>query len=475
MRPMVSIFVLLAVACAQTPQTPTAGQKQQILWQKLESTINDVDRNLDGVLGGAIEDLTTGQKSLLHADDVFPTASSIKIAVLAELYHQAQTGKLKLTDLYTMRSADLVPDSDIMGGLTPGVTQITLRDLATMMVAVSDNSATNVLIDRVGMENVNALMDSLGLTHTRLRRKMMDLKAASEGRENISTPAEMMTLLEDLYRGKVLNKEMTADFFKVLATHKDSWIPRDLPDDLKIADKPGARKKRMRIGRGIGSGKGKTAGRGGKGQTARSGVRIKGFEGGQMPLHRRLPKRGFNNIFARDYAEVNLGAIQKLVDAGTLGTNGTIDHDALKAALDQAQATELEQRFQTALQTEADYYGVLLNQELGPFRKSRCISIVPDSILARSRMFPTNRFSRSVSSRIVVSSSRCCRSSWIALASSRLVTPALIDASGVRRSWVTDENIAARSWFVSASSCARRARASSRARRGGRSSGSRAR
>ena len=79
-------------------------------------------------------------------------------------------------------------------------------------------------------------------------------------------------------------------------------------------------------------------------------------------------------------------------------------------------------------------------------------------------MFPTNRFSRSVSSRIVVSSSRCCRSSWIALASSRLVTPALIDASGVRRSWVTDENIAARSWFVSASSCASRARASSRAR-----------
>ena len=101
----------------------------------------------------------------------------------------------KLTDLYTVQAADLVPDSDIMGGLTPGVTRITLRDLATMMVAVSDNSATNVLIDRVGMENVNALMDSLGLAHTRLRRKMMDLKAASEGRENISTPAEMMTLL----------------------------------------------------------------------------------------------------------------------------------------------------------------------------------------------------------------------------------------------------------------------------------------
>ena len=88
----------------------------------------------------------------------------------------------------------------------------------------------------------------------------------------------------------------------------------------------------MRVGRGIGSGKGKTAGRGQKGAKARSGVSINGFEGGQMPLHMRLPKRGFNNIFARDYAEVNIGAIQKAIDAGKLDTKGTLDHDALKAA-----------------------------------------------------------------------------------------------------------------------------------------------
>src|SRR5437764_652310 len=137
-----AVILLLATSFAQTPN------KQQVLWQKLEASIAEVDRNLDGVLGVAIEDLTTGQKYLLHADEVFPQASSIKIAVLAELYHQAQQGKLKLTDLYTVQSSDLVPDSDIMGGLTPGVTRITLRDLATMMVAVSDNSATNVLIDK---------------------------------------------------------------------------------------------------------------------------------------------------------------------------------------------------------------------------------------------------------------------------------------------------------------------------------------
>ncbi len=100
----------------------------------------------------------------------------------------------------------------------------------------------------------------------------------------------------------------------------------------ELRDNPGARKGRMRVGRGIGSGKGKTAGRGQKGQKSRSGVSIKGFEGGQMPLHMRLPKRGFNNIFAKNYAEVNIGAIQKAIDAGKLVGKGTLDHDALKAA-----------------------------------------------------------------------------------------------------------------------------------------------
>ncbi|MBU2033769.1 MAG: 50S ribosomal protein L15 [Alphaproteobacteria bacterium] len=100
----------------------------------------------------------------------------------------------------------------------------------------------------------------------------------------------------------------------------------------EIRDNPGARKSRMRVGRGIGSGKGKTGGRGQKGQKSRSGVAVKGFEGGQMPLHMRLPKRGFNNPFGKDFSEVNIGMIQKFIDAGKLDAKGTIDHEALKAA-----------------------------------------------------------------------------------------------------------------------------------------------
>jgi len=100
----------------------------------------------------------------------------------------------------------------------------------------------------------------------------------------------------------------------------------------QISDNPGAHKMRMRVGRGIGSGKGKTSGRGVKGQKARTGVAVKGFEGGQMPLHRRLPKRGFKNVLALRYVEVNLGKLQTAIDAGKLDAKKTIDAAALQAA-----------------------------------------------------------------------------------------------------------------------------------------------
>jgi large subunit ribosomal protein L15 len=99
-----------------------------------------------------------------------------------------------------------------------------------------------------------------------------------------------------------------------------------------IADNAGSRKKRMRVGRGIGSGKGKTSGRGGKGQTARSGVRIKGFEGGQMPLHRRLPKRGFTNIFRLEFVEINLDRLQQAVDAKAVDIKETVTAESLVKA-----------------------------------------------------------------------------------------------------------------------------------------------
>jgi beta-lactamase class A len=235
---LIAVFACVPAFAQCCPEKPTT-EKRQALWLKLQEELGAIDKGLDGVMGLAVKDLTSGETFFIHGDEIMPQASSIKIAVLADLYLQAQQGKLKLNDEYVVRAADLVTGSDIMLGLTPGVTRLTLRDLATMMVAVSDNSATNVLIGRVGMDNVNAMLDSLGLHATRLRRQMMDLKAADEGRENVSTPREMMTLLETIYRDKLLNKEMTADFIKILSTHKESSLLQGLPDDAVAASKPG--------------------------------------------------------------------------------------------------------------------------------------------------------------------------------------------------------------------------------------------
>jgi beta-lactamase class A len=249
---IVGVLVCSALADAQGPASTAppvriAGNpvQSELLWQKLNATIQQVNRDLDGTMGVAIMDLTDGRTLLMNPDAAFTQASSIKVTVLAELYRQQQQsdqgigGKARLSDSYTASTSDLVADSAIMGGLTPGVTRVTNRDLATFMVAVSDNSATNVLIDRVGMANVNAMLDSLGLTHTRLQRKMMDVKAALAGRENLSTPRDMITFFADLYQGKVLNKQLTDDYFKVLSTPKASDIPRYLPEGVVSANKPG--------------------------------------------------------------------------------------------------------------------------------------------------------------------------------------------------------------------------------------------
>jgi beta-lactamase class A len=217
-----------------------------LLWKKLEARVAEIADRLDGVMGVAILDLTDGRILLHNSDRVLPTASSIKIAILVELYrqdHQGRTGakdKAKLDDIYTFGSKDLVEDSQIMAGLTPGVTRITNRDLAQFMVAVSDNAAANILIDRVGRENVNAMLHTLGLSKTMLRRKMMDIAAAQRGDENVATPQEMVRLLELIYKGKALNKELTDELIKQLKTlKKDSYLSSELPAGVELADKPG--------------------------------------------------------------------------------------------------------------------------------------------------------------------------------------------------------------------------------------------
>ena len=241
-----AVIVMLALAVGANGQKPTAPT-DDLLWEKLDARAGEMVERFEGVMGVAIVDLTDGRTIFKNEDRVFPTASSIKIAILLELYRQEQEarggaqGKAKLDDVYTFDPKDLVEDSQIMAGLTAGVTRVTNRDLAQFMIAVSDNAATNVLIDRVGMQNVNAMLRNFGLTKTMLRRKMMDIAAAKRGDENVSTPQEMARLLETIHKGKALSTELTAGFIKQLkALKKDSYLSYELPPGVEIADKPGS-------------------------------------------------------------------------------------------------------------------------------------------------------------------------------------------------------------------------------------------
>src|SRR5690349_10631571 len=242
-------FIVAAVigirASGEDKPAPT-DSGSDLLWKKVESRIDEIATRFDGVIGIAIVDLTDGQRSLLrNADHVFPAASSIKLAILLELYHQDEQaragakGKATLDDFYTFDPKDLVEDSQVMAGLSAGMTKVTNRDLAQFMVAVSANAAANVLIDRAGKENVNSMLRGLGLTKTMLRRKMMDIAAAQHGEENVATPYDMVQLLEASYKGQLLKADSTKQLIKQLSTLKPSYIPRELPDGVQVANKPG--------------------------------------------------------------------------------------------------------------------------------------------------------------------------------------------------------------------------------------------
>jgi beta-lactamase class A len=235
----------LPLATASSSVGEQSPPTADLMWKKLDARVGKMVLRFDGVMGVAIVDLTDGRMISHNADRVFPTASSIKIAILLELYHEEQEAragaqaKAKLDDVYNFDPKELVEFSQIMAGLTPGVTRVTNRDLAQFMIAVSDNTAANILIDRVGKDNVNAMLRSLGLTKTMLRRKMMDFVAAKRGDENVSTPQEMAQLLAAIYKGKLLNKELSEQLIKQLSTLKESYIPHDLPGGVQVANKPG--------------------------------------------------------------------------------------------------------------------------------------------------------------------------------------------------------------------------------------------
>ena len=212
----------LVIALQLTPN-------QAELKAKFAQRLHEISSRVDGVVGYAVLDLTSGDRITHLGGETFPTASTIKIAIVYELFKQAEEGKVRLTETITLDRSKAVGGTGVL--VYMGTPTLSILDYATLMVTLSDNTATNVLIDRLGMANVTARMESLGLTHTRLRRRMMDTAAARRGDENVSTPDEIVRLLETVSKNK--------DAVELLEKPKTSRLRRGLPAGVAAADKPG--------------------------------------------------------------------------------------------------------------------------------------------------------------------------------------------------------------------------------------------
>jgi beta-lactamase class A len=233
---LATALVLLAAPPAPGGEIPA---KPADLLAKLRTRILAVDSGLDGVLGVYVHDLQSGATIELRADETFPTASSIKLAVLYELYRQAEEGRIDLSES-TRPPAPRVGGGGVLQELGDRVT-LTWRDLAVLMMGWSDNEATNILVRRIGREPVNARLDGLGLSHTRLRRLMMDVDAARRGDENVSTPREIARLAEIVARGEGLAPELAKDALAAaVVPDEGSPFRRGLPEGTRAVSKPGA-------------------------------------------------------------------------------------------------------------------------------------------------------------------------------------------------------------------------------------------
>lgn len=208
-----------------------------LLWQRLEQELQRLVSDFPGVVGVAIQELTTGLTLEINADEIFPTASTIKIHVLVQLLTRAEAGEIDLQQRVAVSPDGHVLGSGVLAYLS-GPVALTLRDLAILMIIASDNTATNLCIDAAGLAETNALIQRLGLSQTRLQRKMMDHLAAVREQENIATPNELVRLFHLLYEGQP-SPWVAQQALEILKKPKHGFIDRALPSTVAVANKPG--------------------------------------------------------------------------------------------------------------------------------------------------------------------------------------------------------------------------------------------
>jgi beta-lactamase class A len=227
--------LLLAAGVGLSGQ-PAAGPATE-LRVKFERRLAELAAGVDGALGYAVVDLTSGEHVGHLERDTFPTASTIKLAIAYELFRQVDEGIVHLDQNLRLDREKAVGGSGVLFQL--GTPTLSIRDYATLMIIVSDNTATNVMIDLLGMENVTKRMQGLGLTSIRLRRRMLDMAAARRGDENVSTPEDIVRLLEIIYKGEGLSAGSRNEVLSLLEKPKMSRLRAAIPAGIDVADKPG--------------------------------------------------------------------------------------------------------------------------------------------------------------------------------------------------------------------------------------------
>jgi len=228
-------FAALAVACvvAQQPSPTLQHELRRVLDRQLEAIVE----RLDGVIGYAALDLTTAEEIGRLERQEFPTASTIKLAVLYELFRQSDEGRVRLDIAEPLDRSHVVGGTGILRALnTPA---LSLRDHAVLMITLSDNTATNVLIDRLTLASIASRMQALGLGGIRLRRRMMDSAAAARGDENVAAPRDIVRLLRVLQAGDGLTADSKAGVLTILEIGAGGYLRRGLPAGVQVLNKPG--------------------------------------------------------------------------------------------------------------------------------------------------------------------------------------------------------------------------------------------
>lgn len=226
-------LLLTASVCAAQPEN------WKMVREKTETRLREIVNSTRGAMGLAVVDLTSGERFAINETLVFPQGSAIKIPIMMEVYRQVLEGKFKLTDKLTVDKEHQVGGSGVLKELGDRTSQLSVRDLCVLMIVLSDNTATNMLIDQVGMENVNRMIATLGLKATRLQRRMLDQNASGRGEENLSTPAEAARIMEILYKGQILDRAACDDMLSILKKPKAGAIKSGVPENVVVAFKPG--------------------------------------------------------------------------------------------------------------------------------------------------------------------------------------------------------------------------------------------